>query len=111
MNCQQIQLGGGRRLTRDFPQGVSKLAKIVVFWRDRYLDRRGFDETVKPMTVALLHSQFRSLPTCRKRFQLKKIRMVQGKHRLESKVHQQECCRGEVEMWLVRDNSQNFKQP
>src|SRR5713226_5459929 len=35
---------------------------------------RGFDETVKPMTLALLHAQFRSLPTCRKRLQLKKIK-------------------------------------
>jgi hypothetical protein len=44
------------------------------FLRSEYLDRRGLDETVKPMTIALLHAQFGSLPTCRKRLQIKKIK-------------------------------------
>jgi len=48
--------------------------QISWFLEDDYLNRRGFDETVKLMTVALLHAQFRSLPTCRKRYQLKKIK-------------------------------------
>jgi hypothetical protein len=46
------------------------------------------------MTVALLHPKLRGLPTCRKRLQLKKIRMLQETNQLEGKVHQRECRRG-----------------
>jgi hypothetical protein len=64
------------------------------------------------MTVALLYAQFGSLPTCRKRLQLKKIKDVACKTSIgEQGAPIRNAVGGEIEMWLVRDNSQNFKQP
>jgi hypothetical protein len=61
------------------------------------------------MTVVLLHAQFPSLPTCRKRLQLKKIK--DGASKTSIGGQGAPAIGGEIEMWPVRDNSQNFKHP